>query len=934
MNRFMHPLTNRYIDREFMILSLRFIFVLWAVGASALAAPLLIAIVIPLPAEGGGSPGAGEWLEIPVSDPLIILDTNNIEEMEDDGSVIAAWSGAAFDDDRNRLYISGGGHGDAGDNGLYSYDMDTDTWSVLSEFTENPPCYKGKNRGLPDKVGALYYVTSIVGTFVGNETLTNNTQSNAFATTCIEEATYLDIDGETRIILMGDTINVADVGDTIQGDTSGATAVVTQGGNSPVSKTGNCMREYKGKPTSRHTYGGLAYIPDDGVRGTDYFFLAGGSQPCGSGGFAKDAWLFDLTTLTWIDQGPSLGESSQYRCSYDVTTDKVYCFTKASGQTGKVRAFDPDTGTFPIVSSTVGLGTEVDDMGNAVIQGDNLWAVGLSVVRYNITTDTFAIETTTGATDFLASNRRGGLAWDPHRHRLAAWSAQTNSATPAIDPCSIFELHPETLVWTEQTYPGCTIESNDGRGILGKWAYSKDLRQFVAVFSASQNVFEFGAPPLTYTFAQVGFGSGDFPNGGKHTRTIEDPRTGRIYHFGGDYTPSYGGDGHAQSGRNEAWYYDIATGDFTLINDYCPDNPTPHAMDEVGMAWDPTRNVIWKGLGFQFGSPPPFGDADNDCSTTGGVITVASGTATGGSTTTLIDSSATFIASGVDVQKHVLHNPTNGLPGYNSTTIVSVDSETQLTVVDASDSGVTVDWSLLGTYRVGSGYRRELASFDPDDVTGFPWTMAIGSITKFATGSGSVNFPNALVDPTTGLLWNFGGSSAKSYDPDTNIHGSSIDDGYASENLNDHKPALKGRKAYRVDFCNPSTGLLVFDMEAETWDISLAAPPGDDCILVEILPMYWVSLDKLVVIDHAPEFVEYSGLHPTTDARLLVYHIETNEWDVVTYTKAAGEIVCPRMVEYSTFHDTAIVYGTKGFSGGIGCKEGKSTGFQHLTITP
>lgn len=76
---------------------------------------------------------------------------------------------------------------------------------------------------------------------------------------------------------------------------------------------------------------------------------------------------------------------------------------------------------------------------------------------------------------------------------------------------------------------------------------------------------------------------------------------------------------------------------------------------------------------------------------------VSSGTATGGSSTTLIDSSATFISDGVAVGDIVL-NDTQGIHGH----ITSVDGETSLTVFRMTDSGTSPSNAVGDSYRIAT----------------------------------------------------------------------------------------------------------------------------------------------------------------------------------------------------------------------------------------
>lgn len=100
---------------------------------------------------------------------------------------------------------------------------------------------------------------------------------------------------------------------------------------------------------------------------------------------------------------------------------------------------------------------------------------------------------------------------------------------------------------------------------------------------------------------------------------------------------------------------------------------------------------------------------------------VSSGTATGGSTTTIQDSGATFISDGVGVGDVVL-NDTQLVHGIVS----SVDSETQLTFYDLTD-GIEVDFS----FNVGDNYRVATATSTGAAVCKFS-SMLDDSYNKFA----------------------------------------------------------------------------------------------------------------------------------------------------------------------------------------------------------
>jgi len=87
-------------------------------------------------------------------------------------------------------------------------------------------------------------------------------------------------------------------------------------------------------------------------------------------------------------------------------------------------------------------------------------------------------------------------------------------------------------------------------------------------------------------------GSGPCPYGCKHMRLAHNPVNGRIYFCGGDYTTD---DGFLDSGRNEMYSYDVATDSWRLEFPYCAPSGQvqPSHPDEVGWAYDTTRNKFW-----------------------------------------------------------------------------------------------------------------------------------------------------------------------------------------------------------------------------------------------------------------------------------------------------------------------------------------------------
>src|SRR5262245_47719827 len=89
----------------------------------------------------------GEWYEVPNSHMIDVAPTFNqfpgTWGAEGPSAVMNDWAGGAFDSKRDRLYVTGGGHGGYFGNEIYSFALNSLTWSRLNEpsplvFAYNP----------------------------------------------------------------------------------------------------------------------------------------------------------------------------------------------------------------------------------------------------------------------------------------------------------------------------------------------------------------------------------------------------------------------------------------------------------------------------------------------------------------------------------------------------------------------------------------------------------------------------------------------------------------------------------------------------------------------------------------------------------------------------------------------------------------------------
>jgi len=239
-----------------------------------------------------------------------------------------------------------------------------------------------------------------------------------------------------------------------------------------------CSEKYSdGNPASRHTYGGLQYLPK-----VDGLFSHGGSLYCGSGGTSPATWVFNFAASQW-SQKANLPQGS-------------YC------ELSVVTGYDPRTGHIFMASPTWEL-TEYNPTANTwTKRGDNSigWskktatidakrnkfvAVGSGTVYvYDLkprgTLIRRSLMTTGDATMMDASYP--GLDYDPISDRIVAWHGGKYVYTLDID----------TRAWTKISPAPTNIfipTQAPSEGTHGRWRYIPSKNVFITVNSIDENVF-------------------------------------------------------------------------------------------------------------------------------------------------------------------------------------------------------------------------------------------------------------------------------------------------------------------------------------------------------------------------------------------------------------------------------------------------------------
>jgi hypothetical protein len=247
-----------------------------------------------------------------------------------------------------------------------------------------------------------------------------------------------------------------------------------------------------GNPGSRHTYGGLVYLPN-----IDKYFVHGGSLYYSGNGSSK-VWLFNPAGGTW-----SQGTTPSGNCTVNELVNQA--------------AYDPGTGK--VLVHLYNHLCEYDPIGNAwTKRGDG--GAGFSfgnhaavydydhkyycfitngVWCYNLndsSTATPLTRVTTSGDIGIESAGVAGADYDPVSKKIVAWVGGT----------SVYTLDITTSRWTKlsaATGNTVTPTSPTSNGTFGRWRYVPSKNAFIVVNSIDDNVYMYklssgsGVPQVT-----------------------------------------------------------------------------------------------------------------------------------------------------------------------------------------------------------------------------------------------------------------------------------------------------------------------------------------------------------------------------------------------------------------------------------------------------
>lgn len=231
-----------------------------------------------------------------------------------------------------------------------------------------------------------------------------------------------------------------------------------------------------GNANTRHTYDGLAYMPN-----IDSMFVNGGipQSSTGNGGDGR-VWLFNFATLAWSSHVPATVPNSSFlTTAYDPNRGHMFVHDST-----RLLEYDHLANTFTVLNTYASISiyhTSVIDpvRKNMIIlgQGDAFIidiSSGSSYVRQTYST--------TGGSAVINA-AWPGLAYDSVHDRVVGWAGGD----------TVYVLNLTTLVWSPVTYTGGPGAAQPN-GTYKRWSYSPASDCFVLVNSMTQNVFTFRLP--------------------------------------------------------------------------------------------------------------------------------------------------------------------------------------------------------------------------------------------------------------------------------------------------------------------------------------------------------------------------------------------------------------------------------------------------------
>jgi hypothetical protein len=579
----------------------------------------------------------GHWYEVPNSKIRPYVPSPLPQGYSGPSSITVAWNGGFFDSVRNRYVVMGGGHGDYAGNEMYAFNLDTLQWSRLWGPTPNsqiPPIgsasvevYADGKPSSRHTYSGIQHLPNVDKYFVHGGSLWGGSGgmgkttwffdpdqsmwtrqadiSSCYGSGAVPFTAY---DPNTGLVYAHKYIRLCeynpltDTWRTRGGDNKGASPSATAvfdpkrkqfcliGGGSTqcydMASTTTSIPLVKIATTGDKTCETASYP------GVDYDPVSHRIVAWAGG---ADVYTLDLTTRVWTKLPASAGNTvtptapthtgSHSRWRY-IPSKNIFMIVNSIDQNVYVYKLSSGTGTPPPVTATPNMPT-------------NLQIVGLAPPP---PVDTTLPSVPVGLTAQTISTSQINLSWTASTDNVgvAGYKVYRNAAQVATVAATSYQ---NTGLLPSTTY-GFTVAAFDAAG--------NQTAQSTRVSATTQSGTA-APPPSPPTSGQLTLPLRTWVKQGpaypytsvKHTSVAYNSDNGLIYLFGGDHSGSKPSDptllsSPHQSGRNEAYTYDLRTNTLTQIQRYCQPGVINGGMDEVGFAYDSKRKLLWAFPGYQW----------------------------------------------------------------------------------------------------------------------------------------------------------------------------------------------------------------------------------------------------------------------------------------------------------------------------------------------
>jgi hypothetical protein len=246
----------------------------------------------------------------------------------------------------------------------------------------------------------------------------------------------------------------------------------------PTSQPQLCVEiQRDGKPSSRHTYYDLAYLPT-----IDKMFSFGGALACNRGMGTDASWVLDTETLGWKRMDPVKGGVKPNGVPglavvvYDPGSKLVFV-----SDLSDLYSYDAAINTFQHLHSLPGMDYHQSGVIDPVRRlllffgGGQIWAISIAPGS-NFAPQNWSSRAT--GCDLLKNRAYPGLAFDSDRDAVVGWAGGD----------SVYLFNSETKTCSSQSFPGGPGDQQP-TGTNGRFAYFPAMHEFALVNDSRQDAY-------------------------------------------------------------------------------------------------------------------------------------------------------------------------------------------------------------------------------------------------------------------------------------------------------------------------------------------------------------------------------------------------------------------------------------------------------------